>query len=225
MSEWVIVVAGGSGTRMNTDVPKQFLPIAGMPILMHTLKAFYDYDQRIQILIVMARQDWPMWENLCRQFKFPILAPLVSGGEERFHSVRNGINTLPGNADFVAIHDAVRPFVSPYLIHRAFKKARETGAAVPGTLISDSVRQNVNGKWRAIDRNSLVAVQTPQVFEIGMLKTAYSQGYQERFTDDASVVEEAGYEITVIEGEQRNIKITTPEDLGLARAMTRDHRE
>ena len=220
MRKTVIIVAGGKGKRMSSDVPKQFLLIEGLPVLMHTIEAFYRYDETIQIIVVLPESEHSRWQNLCREHKFTVPHEVVGGGQERFHSVKNGLEKATG--DIIAVHDGVRPLVSVELIERCFSAAAIHKAIVPVTEIVDSLRILENGKNRILDRNICKIVQTPQVFEARILKKACLQEYNKNFTDDASVVEKSGEKITLVEGERQNIKITTPADLKIAENFLRD---
>ncbi|MCH5328070.1 MAG: 2-C-methyl-D-erythritol 4-phosphate cytidylyltransferase [Coprobacter sp.] len=212
----VIIVAGGKGLRMGGDIPKQFRVIGDSPVLMHTLKAFYRYDNDIHIILVLPREQREYWNGLCRQYRFTIPHTLVDGGETRFASVRNGLEAV-SPAGLVAVHDGVRPFVSQKVIAEAFTRAAETGAAIPVIEVTDSLREiRADGNSRSVPRQQYKSVQTPQVFRSDLLKEAYRQPYSEQFTDDASVAESAGYTVCLVPGNTENIKITTPQDLLLA---------
>lgn len=216
MKYYAIIVAGGTGNRMKSDSPKQFLLLDSKPILMHTLQAFYSCSLKPQIILVLNIHHQQTWEKLCEQYDFKIPHQIVNGGDERFYSVKNGLAGIRGQA-IVAIHDAVRPLITSELIVNCFLKAAENGNAVVGITPTDSVRKLVSEeKTEALDRNKLVLIQTPQTFRIEQLRKAYLQPFRNEFTDDASVVERAGYPVHVIPGERENIKITYREDLVLA---------
>lgn len=216
MKYYAIIVAGGSGNRMQAALPKQFLPLQGKPILMHTIEAFHACGLSPEIIIVLNIHQHQFWEQLCQKHNFQIPHQLVSGGEERFHSVKNGLEYIKGNG-IVAVHDAVRPLVSTELIQSCFKAAEAAGNAVPGVQPTDSIRKiTASGKSEAMSRNMVALIQTPQTFEVKMLKKAYMQPFRNDFTDDASVVEYMGTEINIIEGERSNIKITFQEDIAIA---------
>jgi 2-C-methyl-D-erythritol 4-phosphate cytidylyltransferase len=216
MKYYAIIVAGGTGNRMQSSSPKQFLLLEGKPILMHTLQAFHACILNPEIILVLNIHHQHTWEELCLRHDFKIPHRVVKGGDERFHSVKNGLVGIKGQA-VVAIHDAVRPLVSPELILSCFQKAEENGNAVVGITPTDSVRRLISEvQTEALDRNKLVLIQTPQTFRIEQLKKAYLQPFRNEFTDDASVVERAGYAVHVIPGERENIKITYKEDLILA---------
>lgn len=216
MKYYAIIVAGGSGTRMNTELPKQFLPLQGKPILMHTMEAFHACTICPKIVLVLNIHQHQYWEELCNIHQFTVPHELVSGGTERFHSVNNALMTIKGEG-IVAIHDAVRPLVSPELISRCFLAALENGNAVAGIKPTDSIRRiEDSGRSEAISRNMISLIQTPQAFDIKIVRSAYQQPFRNDFTDDASVVERIGIDIHLIEGERKNIKITFEEDLDIA---------
>jgi len=215
MRAYAIIVAGGKGLRMGGDIPKQFLPINGKPILMHTIEAFRKALDGIQIVLVLpvAQQDY--WRKLCEKHNFHSPRLIVNGGETRFHSVRNGLAILPDDTEaVVGVHDGVRPFVSLETIHRCYNAASEGKAVVPVVPVVETIRQILpDGSSLTRPRDEYRLVQTPQTFPLAMLKEAYRQPYSEAFTDDASVVEALGKGITMVEGNRENIKITTPSDL------------
>jgi 2-C-methyl-D-erythritol 4-phosphate cytidylyltransferase len=205
--KYAIIVAGGSGSRMKSDVPKQFIEVGGLPILMHTLQRFKEADAEIEIILVLPESQFDYWKELCQKYK-TVPHQLVAGGNTRFQSGLNGLKAIE-NEGLVAIHDGVRPFVSKEIINESFKVASEKGTAVVSVPSKDSVR--VNGQ--AIDRSTVRLIQTPQTFQISLIKKAFEIEELSIFTDDASVAEHAGFEINLIEGNYENIKITTPEDL------------
>lgn len=215
---YAIIVAGGKGMRMGKDLPKQFLPIDGTPILMHTLQAFYDYDPSLTLIVVLPSDQQAYWSKLCGDYHFTIPHMVVKGGETRFHSVKNGLSCIKGEG-LVAVHDGVRPFVHRDTIDRCFAAALESGAAVPVVEIVDSLRKVEDAESKAVSRRDYRIVQTPQVFDISLLKEAYKQPYTVDFTDDASVVEAYGSKISLVEGNRENIKITSPFDLVIAEAF------
>ena len=218
MKYCAIIVGGGSGSRMQQQKPKQFIELNGKPVLMHTLEAFYQSEFKPELFLVLNVHYHVYWEELCREHQFHIPHTLVKGGEERFHSVKNGLKNIKGKA-IVAIHDAVRPLISPELITQSFRQAEEMGNAITGVPSKDSIRQlNRNGS-EALDRNSIYLMQTPQTFKIEQLRKAYEQEFRNDFTDDASVVERAGFSIHLLKGETQNIKITFPEDLLYAETL------
>jgi 2-C-methyl-D-erythritol 4-phosphate cytidylyltransferase len=216
MNYYAIIVAGGSGTRMNTEVPKQFLLLKGRPILMHTMEAFHACKLNPKIILVLNIHQHGYWESLCKQYNFTVQHQLVSGGVERFHSVSNGLQTIKGNG-IVSVHDAVRPLVSPDLIQRSYLAAEEKGNVVLSIKPTDSIRKiDAFGNSEALNRNMMALIQTPQVFDVKLLRKAYLQPFRNEFTDDASVVEHMGITINLMEGERNNIKITFHEDLDIA---------
>ncbi len=216
MNKYVIIVAGGKGLRMGGDVPKQFLPIGGKPVLMHTIEAFRRaFD--VEIVLVLPAEQHAYWQKLCKDYSFLSPELIATGGETRFHSVKNGLALLPDNEDaVVGVHDGVRPFVSRETIQRCFAAASEGKAVVPVVPVVETVRQILpDGKSITRPRDDYRLVQTPQTFPLALLKEAYRQPYSEFFTDDASVVEAFGKEITMVEGNRENIKLTTQSDLKL----------
>jgi len=218
MKYYAIIVAGGSGNRMQTETPKQFLLLKNLPILMHTIKAFAQSESQPKILLVLNQEQQAYWRRLCDEFNFRIPHQVIDGGTERFHSVKNAIYTIEEDS-FVAIHDAVRPLVSKALIDSSYKEAVQQGNVIAAVQSSDSVRLFKNEKTSALKRDEIYLVQTPQTFSLKILKEAYSQEFDSHFTDDASVVESIGYNINIIEGERNNIKITYPIDLELAELL------
>ena len=215
MKAYAIIVAGGKGLRMGGDVPKQFLPINGKPILMHTIEAFRKALDGIEIILVLPADQHEYWQKLCQDYNFCSPELIAKGGETRFHSVKNGLAFLPDDEDaVVGIHDGVRPFISKETIQRCYAAAAGGRAVVPVVPVVETIRQILpDGKSITRPRNEYRLVQTPQTFPLVMLKKAYEQSYSETFTDDASVVEAMGEEILMVEGNRENIKITTPSDL------------
>lgn len=202
---------------MQNSVPKQFLLLDGIPVLMHTIQAFYRSELTPEILLVLNQSQQAYWAELCITHHFTVPHQVVNGGEQRFHSVKNALLTIPGDG-IVAIHDAVRPLVSTQLINKSFIIAAEKGNCVAGTIPTDSIRKLTGqDKSVAFNRNEFILVQTPQTFNVSIIKNAYEQPYRNEFTDDASVVECSGIEIHMIAGERENIKITYPEDLEIAK--------
>lgn len=218
MKKYVIIVAGGSGTRMNNAVPKQFILLQGKPILMHTIEKFSSSIPDIHIIVVLNSQLNDEWQLLCKQHHFNIAHTLVGGGETRFHSVKNGLNTVPENS-VVGVHDAARPLVNTETIITAFKTAEEKGNATPAISLNESIREVDGETNKAVDRNKYMIIQTPQCFHSSILKKAFEQEYTPSFTDDASVAETIGVKINLIEGNRENIKITTSQDLIIAEAL------
>ncbi|MGM0580250.1 MAG: 2-C-methyl-D-erythritol 4-phosphate cytidylyltransferase [Bacteroidota bacterium] len=218
MKKYAIIVAGGTGKRMGEALPKQFLKLGGTPILIHTLQAFQAADPEIELILTLPQEEIQFWDELNIWHQNYIEHKVVAGGETRFHSVKNALEHI--EEGLVAIHDGVRPFVSANTINQSFELAIEKKAVVAAVLMKDSVRQvDENGNSENIDRSSLRMVQTPQTFDVKLLKSAYSTPYKPFFTDDASVVEAYGHKITLFDGEYQNIKITTPEDLIVAEAL------
>jgi 2-C-methyl-D-erythritol 4-phosphate cytidylyltransferase len=218
MNQYVIIVAGGSGQRMQSVVPKQFLELAGKPILFHTLNKFVQYNPEIDITIVLPEYHINTWQELIKTHNYPLKHTIVSGGEIRFNSVKNGLNAIP-NEGLVAIHDGVRPLVSLETIRKCFLDAELYGNAIPCIPIYETVRRVNDNKSVLEDRSALRLIQTPQVFKINLLKQAYEQPYKFQFTDDASVLEDMGEQIHLVEGNRENIKITDPLDLVLAQTL------
>lgn len=214
---YAIIVAGGSGSRMMTAIPKQFLLLDGTPVLMHTINTFYQSKFRPSLLLVIPADLHAYWQQLCTEHNFKIPHQLVSGGKTRFHSVKKGLELIPADIDsIIAVHDAVRPLTSIQIIDHSFSYAAQHGNAVTAVKSRDSVRQLKNNRSVCLVRDEVYLVQTPQTFQSAQLKKAYEQPYDPKFTDDASVVEETGTAINIIEGSYRNIKITFPEDIAIA---------
>ncbi|MFN4233736.1 MAG: 2-C-methyl-D-erythritol 4-phosphate cytidylyltransferase [Bacteroidia bacterium] len=218
MQKSVIIVAGGSGKRMGTTIPKQFLLLKSKPVLMHTIEQFYNYDFAIEIIVVLPQAQIAYWNKLCKEHHFKIEHTIVEGGSERFYSVKNGIEKLL-NSGTVAIHDGVRPLVSIDTIKRTFTKAEKTGAAIPVMPVIESLRKIDGLNSFAVNRSQYVTVQTPQCFNIELIKKAYLQNFSSDFTDDASVVEKMGIKVALVDGNVENIKITSPLDLMLAELL------
>ena len=221
MDRYAILVAGGKGLRMGSDIPKQFLPLRGRPVLMHTIDVFRRTYPDIHIILVLPREQQDYWRQLCGQHGYDVELCVADGGETRFHSVHNGLSLIPDDArGVVGVHDGVRPFVSPEAIRRCFEAAEEFGAVVPVVPVVETVRQVLaDGSSMTVDRNAYRLVQTPQTFDIQLLKKAYGQPFDSFFTDDASVVEAMGHPIKLVEGNNENIKLTNPADLKLAEGM------
>lgn len=221
MTKYIIIVAGGKGLRMGGEVPKQFLPVGGKPVLMRTMEAFHSYGAEIRIVLVLPVAQQTYWKELCAQYAFTLPYRLANGGETRFHSVKNGLDTIPADEDaLVGVHDGVRPFVSTGVIARCYAEAARVEAVVPVIDVVETVRHlEGNGRSTTVSRDDYKLVQTPQVFSLALLKKAYAQPYVPAFTDDASVVEAFGHEVTLVQGNRENIKITTPFDLAVAEAL------
>ncbi len=219
----IIIVAGGKGMRMGADIPKQFIPIHGKPILMHTLDNFHRFDPAMQLVLVLPKHMQDYWLELCEQHLFSIPYTLADGGETRFHSVLNGLSMVNTNCTLVGVHDGVRPFVSHEVMRECYAKAERDGGAIPVIDVVETVRHIIpDGTSVTVPRSDYKLVQTPQVFRTDLLRAAYAQPFTEAFTDDASVVEAYGHNITLVQGNRENIKITTPYDLVIAEALLRD---
>lgn len=206
---------------MGSSVPKQFLLLCGKPVLMHTIEAFHSYSTSLEIILVLPEEQQTHWKELCEEYGFTTPHTVVSGGSTRFESSRNGISAIPDDADgVVGIHDGVRPLVSAAVIDRCYESARENYAAIPVMPLTDTLRfVGESGCGRNVLRSDYVIVQTPQVFDIALAKRAFSLPYKESFTDDASVVEDLGCQVSVVEGCRENIKLTTPFDMKVAEAI------
>ena len=215
MKKVALIVAGGKGERMNTDIPKQFLVLNDLPILMHSLNAFSHLDK---IILVLPRAQIENWEELCKQYNFILKHTVVAGGINRFGSVKNGLAKVD-EGSIVAIHDGVRPLVSKNLINKLIGATKKGNGIIPIVAVKDSIRKVEGYKSKAVSRSNLYKVQTPQCFFASTLKDAYKQNFSLFFTDDASVLESNGGKIITIIGEEKNLKITTEEDLMLAEAL------
>ena len=226
MTDYVIIVAGGKGLRMGTDIPKQFLPVGGRPVLMRTIERFREYSADLQIILVLPKAQQDYWRQLCQEYHFPLPQQgedrggsyqLADSGETRFHSVQHGLALIPDDAQgVVGVHDGVRPFPSVEVIARCYETARTQKAVVPVVPVVETLRHVAEGTK---PRGDYRLVQTPQTFDIQLLKAANQQPYCEDFTDDASVVEAYGHPITLVDGNRENIKITTPYDLRIAEVL------
>ena len=218
--DYVIIVAGGKGLRMGSDIPKQFLPIGGKPVLMRTLERFRAYDTDLKIILVLPKAQQDYWRQLCEQYHFDVKYELANGGQTRFHSVQNGLALIPDDAEgVVGVHDGVRPFPSIDVIRNCYTTARTAKAVIPVIPVVETVRQLENESSVTVPRDKYRLVQTPQTFDIQLLKAANRQPYNDGFTDDASVVESYGHDITLVEGNRENIKITTPYDMKIAEVL------
>ena len=218
--DYVIIVAGGKGLRMGSDIPKQFLPIGGKPVLMRTLERFREYAADLQIILVLPKAQQDYWQNLCQEYAFDIDYQLADGGETRFHSVQHGLALIPDDVEgVVGVHDGVRPFPSIEVIRRCYETARTAKAVIPVIPVVETVRHLEGEGSVTVPRNDYRLVQTPQCFDIQLLKAANRQPYNDGFTDDASVVESYGQSITLVEGNRENIKITTPYDMKIAEVL------
>ena len=220
MKKYIIIVAGGKGLRMGGDIPKQFLPIKGKPVLMRTLEAFHAYDAQMELILVLPVDHQPYWKSLCEEYQFTLPHRIANGGETRFHSVKNGLALVDDLNGVVGVHDGVRPFVAPSVIDACYTEAAAGKPVVPVIDVVETVRHlKSEGTSETVPRGDYKLVQTPQVFPVSLLKRAYEQTYIPRFTDDASVVEALGYPVTLVAGNRENIKLTTPFDLKVAEAL------
>ncbi len=220
MTDYIIIVAGGKGLRMGTDIPKQFLPIGGKPVLMRTLERFREYSADLQIILVLPKAQQDYWQELCQEYDFKVEYQMTDGGETRFHSVQHGLALIPDDAEgVVGVHDGVRPFPSIDVIRNCYETARKKKAVIPVIPIVETVRHLQDETSVTVPRGDYRLVQTPQTFDIQLLKAANRQPYNNGFTDDASVVEAFGFDITLVEGNRENIKITTPYDLKIAEVL------
>lgn len=222
MKRYIIVVAGGRGTRMGGDIPKQFMLLDGRPVLMVTLERLNAIDNTLKTILVLPEEHIPLWHDMCAEYSFTLPVQVVAGGNTRFHSVQNGLALIDDAEDaLVGVHDGVRPFVSRKVLDNAYNEAWNNGAAIPLIEIQDSLRHIVGGleASQVVPRDRYRLVQTPQVFRLSLLRRAYAQRYVEAFTDDASVVEAMGERVYAVEGNRENIKLTTPFDMMVAKAI------
>ena len=220
MTPIAIIVAGGKGLRMGGDVPKQFLPIGGRPVLMHTLEAFRRAIPDVRLVLVLPHDQQAYWRDLCRQYGFTLAHTIVDGGATRFHSVQNGLQAVADADDaIVGVHDGVRPFVSSEVIVRCYEAACRCEAVVPVVPVVETIRELTPDASVTRERSRYRLVQTPQTFRLSLLRRAYEQPYRDAFTDDASVVEALGVHVALVDGNRENIKITTPFDLTVAEAL------
>jgi 2-C-methyl-D-erythritol 4-phosphate cytidylyltransferase len=216
--EYALIVAGGKGTRINNKLPKQFIRLRGKPILLHTLEAFFNYSESISVILVLPEDDFGIWHSICQEFAFTRSIVIQKGGETRFQSVKNGLGRLEGDG-LVAIHDGVRPLVSADLIGASFRLAAVHGTAIAAVRLKESIRVTDQDKTKAVDRSQYRLIQTPQTFDLQLIKKAYEIKDDPSLTDDASVAEKSGHKISLFEGSYQNIKVTTPEDLIVAEAL------
>ncbi|MBQ9656241.1 MAG: 2-C-methyl-D-erythritol 4-phosphate cytidylyltransferase [Prevotella sp.] len=217
MKDYVIIVAGGKGLRMGSDIPKQFLPVGGKPVLMRTIERFREYAEALTIVLVLPKAQQEYWKTLCQKHDFTVEYLLADGGETRFHSVKHGLALIPDDTEgVVGVHDGVRPFPSLDVIRDCYETAREKKAVIPVVPVVETLRHVTQGTK---PRSDYRLVQTPQVFDIQLLKAAYQQTYSDAFTDDASVVEAYGHTVALVDGNRENIKITTPYDLKIAETL------
>ncbi|MGN1228292.1 MAG: 2-C-methyl-D-erythritol 4-phosphate cytidylyltransferase [Prevotella sp.] len=218
--DYIIIVAGGKGLRMGSDIPKQFLPVCGLPVLMRTIRRFREYSADINIILVLPKAQQDYWQSLCKEYHFDERYSIADGGETRFHSVSNGLALIPDDAEgVVGVHDGVRPFPAIDVIADCYATARNRGAVIPVIPVVETVRHLEADDSKTVSRDEYRLVQTPQTFDIQLLKRAYRQPFTPMFTDDASVVEALGETITLVEGNRENIKITTPFDLKIASVL------
>lgn len=218
MKRYALIVAGGSGSRMNSSIAKQFIELNGKPILMRTIDNFFKFDPTLTIILVLPKEQLYFWQILCEKHHFSINHQVTAGGETRFHSVKNGLSLIKEEG-IVAIHDGVRPLVSHATISRCFDTAAKWGNAIPCLPVYETIRNINPDDSIQIDRTTLRFIQTPQVFSSALIKSAFTQSYEESFTDDANVLEKTGEKIQLVEGNRENIKITEPLDLIIAEAF------
>lgn len=218
MKKYAIIVAGGSGSRMGSEIPKQFLELNGKPVLMHSMNRFFNYDNSISLIVVLPENQISYWQQLCRQHEFTLPHQLTTGGSERFYSVKNGL-ALIDEQGCVGIHDAVRPLVSMQTIKLAFDSALQFGSGIPVVSINDSIREIDNESNFAVNRTKYKIIQTPQCFLTKTIIDAFNQPFNPAFTDDATVLESKGINVHLTQGNIENIKITTPRDLIIAKAL------
>ncbi len=216
--EYALIVAGGKGTRIKSKLPKQFLELTGKPVLLHTLEAFYRYSEQINIVIVLPEDDFTIWKEICKKYNFNKPIIVQKGGESRFQSVKNGLEKIEGDG-LVAIHDGVRPLVSEDIIGASFRLAAVHQSAVAAVRLKESIRMTDQDNTKAMDRSRFRLIQTPQTFDLNLIKQAYQIKEDTSMTDDASVAEKSGHVISLFEGSYENIKITTAEDLIVAEAL------
>ncbi len=218
MKKFVLIVAGGSGSRMKSELPKQFIEIAGQPVLMHTFKAFQKYDSKLEFVLVLPKNQVETWNSLCKKHQFTQEYRLAFGGETRFQSVKNGLALIPDDC-VVFIHDGVRPMVSKETLQNCYEMASKKGNALPVVSVPESIRILDGKVSKPVDRSKYYLVQTPQTFKSNLIKNAYQKTTKEIFTDDTTVLEQTGETIYLVEGNRVNIKITFPEDLIFAKAI------
>jgi 2-C-methyl-D-erythritol 4-phosphate cytidylyltransferase len=216
--EYAVIVAGGKGTRIKSSVPKQFLDLYGKPILLHTIEAFFNYSQNITIILVLPQDDLKIWNEIVKKFSFNKPVVLAEGGDTRFQSVKNGLNKITGEG-LVAIHDGVRPLINSDIIGASFRLAAVHGSAVAAVRLKESIRVTDQDTTKSVDRSKYRLIQTPQTFDVALIRQAYELKEDPSLTDDASVAEKAGHSISLFEGSYANIKVTTPEDLVIAEAL------
>ncbi|MEQ9289832.1 MAG: 2-C-methyl-D-erythritol 4-phosphate cytidylyltransferase [Cyclobacteriaceae bacterium] len=218
MKKYAIIVAGGKGVRMGSAIPKQFLVLGGKPLLMHTVDAFKHADSSIELILVLPSDQTDHWKSLVAEYNFDTFHTVVEGGETRFDSVKNGLGHIPSDG-VVAIHDGVRPLVPKSVIVASFEYANHHGNAIASVRLKESIREMTNEGNRSVDRENYRLIQTPQTFQVSLIKRAYDSATSNDFTDDAGVLEKTGKKIHLIDGHYGNIKVTTPEDLVFAETM------
>jgi 2-C-methyl-D-erythritol 4-phosphate cytidylyltransferase len=219
IDKYAIIVAGGSGQRMGSKLPKQFLEIKGRPILIRTLEAYYNYSKELQLILVLPEAHIDTWNSICERYHFHLPLTIRPGGTTRFRSVKNGLEAIKENSGLVAIHDGVRPLVDSSIINDSFEIAKHHGSAIAAIPLKSSIRQITDSGSKALDRQNYRIVQTPQTFKVELIKKAYQIEELPTFTDDASVWEAAGFQVTLFEGSEKNIKITTIHDLLVAEML------
>lgn len=224
MKKFVVIVAGGAGSRMGAEIPKQFLELCGKPVLMHTIQVFHDFDPGSAIILVLPEGQQQFWKGLCLKHSFSLVHQVVPGGNTRFHSVQNGLSKIDGEG-IVFIHDGVRPLVSKETLARCLETTEKSGNAIPVLPVNESLRKLEGETNVSVDRSLYFGVQTPQTFRSGQIQEAFKQDFDPSFTDDASVAEKAGFAIQMVEGNRENIKITTPIDLLVAEAYLSGRKE
>jgi 2-C-methyl-D-erythritol 4-phosphate cytidylyltransferase len=224
LKEYAVIVAGGKGTRMQSKIPKQFVELCGLPVLLHTLNAFYRYSEAITIILVLPADDVAYWQTITAKFSFRKPVIIVAGGESRFQSVKNGLQQINGDG-LVAIHDGVRPLVSSGIIEASFRLAALNGSAIASVPLKESLRVEDDLNTKAVDRSRYRLIQTPQTFDVSLIKKAYMMTEDSTLTDDASVAEKAGNTVQLFDGSYENLKITTPEDLIVAEALLRNKQQ
>jgi 2-C-methyl-D-erythritol 4-phosphate cytidylyltransferase len=213
LPQYALIVAGGSGSRMKSEIPKQFLHLAGIPIIIHTLTRFIDYSKELKLILVLPENEIKSWEPLALKHNFKTSLTIVKGGVSRFQSVKNGLNAIQEPEALVSIHDGVRPFIKKEIIEESFRIAEIHGNAITSVPLKDSIRLVIREKSNALDRANFRLIQTPGTFKLSIIKKAYQSNEIPSFTDDASVAENIGVDIKLIDGSYENIKITSPEDL------------
>jgi 2-C-methyl-D-erythritol 4-phosphate cytidylyltransferase len=217
-TEYALIVAGGKGTRIKSKLPKQFIELNGLPILMHTINAFLRYSENVNVILVLPEDDFETWATLCKKHNFNKKLILQKGGDTRFQSVKNGLEKIKGEG-LVAIHDGVRPLVSEDIIGASYRLAAVHQSAVAAVRLKESIRMTDQDNTKAMDRSRFRLIQTPQTFEVTLIKKAYQTKDDPSLTDDASVAERSGHTISLFEGSYENIKITTQEDIIVAEAL------